>query len=194
MDPTLSYELLRNLTAPVVAVTAARGTKLNGMISDGAVRASIVPDVPRVAIFIHKLNFTHDMVFETGRYGLHILHRGQFDVIEKLGFASGREREKLDDVPHRIGSLGVPLLEDCWAWMECRVINAMDTGSSTFFLGDVVDIGRGPGKEIMTPGYMRANLPESWREPYVRNLAAAQAWARERSADIHAIAWPGVKE
>ncbi len=193
MDPAQSYELLRNLTAPVVAITAARGAKLNGMIADGAVRASIVPDGPRIAIFIHKINYTHDMVFETGRFGLHVLHREQFKLIEQLGFVSGRDRDKLADIPHRLGSLGVPILADCWAWFECRVINVMDTGSSTFFLADVVDLGRGPGKEIMTPGFMRANLPEHWKEPYLKNLAAAQAWARERSKDIKAITWKGLE-
>jgi flavin reductase (DIM6/NTAB) family NADH-FMN oxidoreductase RutF len=192
MDLTQSYELLRNLTAPVVAITAARGPKLNGMISDAAVRGSIVPDLPRVVVFIHKINYTHDMVFETGRFGLHVLHRGQFDLIEQLGFVSGRNRDKLAGIPHRIGTLGCPLLEDCWAWFECRVINVMDTGSSTCFLGDVVDLGRGPGKEIMTPGYMRANLPDAWKEPYVRNLKAAQDWARERSGDIRAVTWKGL--
>ena len=189
MDPTQSYELLRNLTAPVVAITAARGAKRNGMISDAAVRASIVPDMPRVAIFIHKFNYTHDMVFETGRFGLHVLHTGQFDLVEQLGFVSGRDRDKLAGVPHRIGALGCPLLEDCWAWFECAVINAMDAGSSTWFLADVAEHGRGPGAEILTPEYLRSHLPAAWTEPYLRNLAAAQAWARERSRDIRALTW-----
>jgi flavin reductase (DIM6/NTAB) family NADH-FMN oxidoreductase RutF len=193
MDPAQSYELLRNLTAPVVAITAARGAKRNGMISDAGVRASIVPDIPRVAVFIHKINYTHDMVFETGRFALHVLHREQFGLIEQLGFVSGRDRDKLADIPHRLGKLGCPLLEDCWAWFECRVINVMDTGSSTCFLGDVEDLGRGTGKEIMTPTFMRANLPEHWKETYLKNLAAAQAWARERSRDVRAVVWPGLK-
>ena len=48
MDSTSSYDLLRNFTTPVVAITAERGGKRNGMISDAATRASIVPDVPRL--------------------------------------------------------------------------------------------------------------------------------------------------
>jgi flavin reductase (DIM6/NTAB) family NADH-FMN oxidoreductase RutF len=192
MDETLSYELLRSFTTPVVAITAERDGKLNGMISDAATRASIVPDVPRLMILVHKFNYTHDMILDTGRFVVHALHRGQFELIERLGFESGREREKLADVPYRLGNLGCPILADCWAWFECRVINVMDTGSSTCFLGDVVELGRGPGKEIMTPGYMRANLPEAWREPYLTKLAAAQAWARERSHDIRAVIWKGL--
>jgi flavin reductase (DIM6/NTAB) family NADH-FMN oxidoreductase RutF len=192
MDSTSSYDLLRNFTTPVVAITAERAGKKNGMISDVATRASIVPEVPRLMILVHKFNYTHDMIFDTGHFALHALHRAQFELIERLGFESGRDHDKLADVPHRLGALGCPILEDCWAWFECRVINVMDTGSSTCFLGDVADLGRGPGKEIMTPGYMRANLPPEWREPYLTKLAAGQAWARERSADIRAVIWPGL--
>ena len=193
MDPILSYELLRSFTTPVAAITAERDGKINGMISDAAARASIVPDVPRLMILVHKFNYSHDMIFESGRFAVHALHRGQFDLIERLGFESGRDRDKLAGVPRRTGALGCPILQDCWAWFECRVINLMDTGSSTCFLGDVVELGRGPGKEILTPGYMRANLPEGWREIYLTKLAAAQAWARERSGDVRAVVWRGLK-
>ena len=192
MDPILSYELLRSFTTPVVAITAQRDGKANGMISDAATRASIVPDLPRLMILVHKFNYSHDMILESGRFAVHALHRGQFDLIERLGFESGRDRDKLAGVPHRPGGLGCPILEDCWAWFECRVINLMDTGSSTCFLGDVVELGRGPGKEILTPGYMRANLPERWRETYLTKLAAAQAWARERSGDVRPVIWRGL--
>ena len=45
LQPEPTYQLLRNLTSPVVAITAERNGKENGMISDAAVRASIVPTV-----------------------------------------------------------------------------------------------------------------------------------------------------
>ena len=193
MQPTETYELLRNLTSPVVAVTSRRGDKSNGMISDGAIRASIVPDMPRLAVFIHKFNLSHDLIFETGRFALHILHQDQVDLVIKLGFVSGRDRDKLADVPHRLGGLDVPLLEDCYAWFECRVINVMDTGSSTCFLGEAADNGRGPGREVMTPSYLRAAMPEEWRDHYLRNLKTAQDAARGASRTIRAVMWPGLK-
>lgn len=192
MDPNDSYELLRNLTSPVVAITSRRGDKLNGMISDGAVRASIVPDIPRAAVFIHKVNYSHDLIFETGRFGLHILHDGQFEVIHKLGFFSGRDHDKLADIPHRLGQLGLPVLEDCYAAFECDVINVMDTGASTCFLGEAKAVHRGPGQRPMTPAYMREHMPESWTDAYVRNLGWAQSWARGKSRDVRAVVWRGL--
>src|SRR2546422_8202908 len=112
LQPDLTYQLLRNLTSPVVAITAVRAGKENGMISDAAVRASIVPTVPRLSVYIHKFNFSHDMIYETGRYALHLLHTKQFDVVRRLGFVNGRAHDKLPAIPPHPGTPGVPLLGD----------------------------------------------------------------------------------
>src|SRR2546425_8239049 len=128
MHADLVYQLLRNLTSPVVAITAERAGKRNGMISDSAVRASIVPAIPRVSVYVHKFNYSHDMIFDTGRFVLHLLRSDQFDVIRQLGFGSGRTRDKLADVPHHLGKLGAPVLDECHAHFECTVANVMDTG------------------------------------------------------------------
>jgi flavin reductase (DIM6/NTAB) family NADH-FMN oxidoreductase RutF len=193
MRPDETYQLLRNLTSPVVAITSERGGKRNGMISDSAVRASIVPAIPRVSVYIHKFNLSHDLIFDTGRFALHLLRDDQFDLIHRLGFTSGRARDKLADVPHHLGTLGVPVLDDCYAHFECRVANVMDTGSSTCFLGDVVDVGygakRGPRGTVMTAAYFRAHMPPEWREDYEALLEAAQRFAAERSHHITPVVW-----
>jgi len=188
MRPDETYQLLRNLTSPIVAITCERGGKRNGMISDSAVRASIVPAIPRVSVYIHKFNLSHDLIFDTGRFAMHLLRNDQFELIHRLGFTSGRGRDKLADVPHHLGTLGVPVLDECYAHFECRVANVMDTGSSTCFLGDVVDVGygasKGPKGTVMTAAHFRANMPPEWREEYEALLEAAQRFAAERSRDI----------
>src|SRR5437762_11176511 len=126
LEPVITYQLLRNLTSPVVAVTSQRGGKKNGMILDSAVRASIVPTVPRLSVYIHKFNYSHDMVYETGRFVLHLLHTKQFDIVRRLGFVSGRERDKLAGIPYHDGVLGAPVLDACYAHFECKVANVMD--------------------------------------------------------------------
>jgi flavin reductase (DIM6/NTAB) family NADH-FMN oxidoreductase RutF len=191
-----TYQLLRQLTSPVVAITSERGGKRNGMISDAAIRASIVPSVPRLSVYIHKFNYSHDLIFDTGRFALHLLHTRQFDLVHRLGFVSGRDRDKLADVPHRLGTLGVPVLDECYAHFECRVANVMDTGSSTCFLGDVVAVGFGdadaPQGEVMTAAYFRANVPAEWRQDYEQQLHAAQVFAERTSREIRAVTWRGL--
>lgn len=193
-----TYQLLRNLTSPIVAVTSQRGTKKNGMILDSAVRASIVPAVPRLSVYVHKFNFSHDLIFETGRFALHLLHTKQFDTVRLLGFVSGRDKDKLAEVPHHEGKLGVPILDECYAHFECQVANVMDTGSSTCFLGDVVSVGYGnavdvnPAGELMTATYFRSNMPAEWRQEYEAHLQAAQRIAEAQARNIRAVAWKGL--
>lgn len=199
LAPDQVYQLLRHLTSPVVAVTCQRDGKHNGMILDSAVRASIAPTVPRLSVYIHKFNFSHDLVFETGRFVLHLLRNDQFELIHRLGFVSGRARDKLAGIAHRPGALGVPVLDDCYAHFECSVVNVMDTGSSTCFLGDVVAVGHGaaerasPAGEVMTAAYFRANMPAAWRSEYEALLRSAQAHAAERSRDIRPVVWRGLE-
>src|SRR6266850_3342102 len=118
LQPDLTYQLLRNLTSPVVAITSERQGKKNGMISDAAVRASIVPAVPRLSVYVHKFNYSHDMIFETGRFGLHLLRTQQFDVVRRLGFFSGRDHDKLAGIPHHKGKTGVPVLDECFFFFK----------------------------------------------------------------------------
>src|SRR3954462_12017944 len=195
LEAGLTYQLLRNLTSPVVAITATRGAKKNGMISDAAVRASIVPTIPRLSVYIHKFNYSHDMIFETGRFGLHLLHTQQFDVVRRLGFASGRDQDKLAGIPHHPGRLGVPVLDECFAHFECSVVNVMDTGSSTLFLGDVIAVGCGaaaglePRGELLTASYFRGKMPAEWRQEYEAKLKDAQQIGAELSRLIKPVVW-----
>lgn len=197
MQPDVTYQLLRALTSPVVAVTSQRDAKRNGMILDSAVRASIVPTIPRLSIYVHKFNFSHDMIFDTGKFVLHLLRTDQYDLIHRLGFVSGRTADKLADIPHHAGTLGIPVLNECYAHFECRVINVMDTGSSTCFLGEVQEVGYGraaaPRGEVMTASYFRANIPAEWRADYEALLKAAQAFAEKHSREIKARVWRDLK-
>lgn len=187
-----SYELLRLLASPIVAVTSVARGRRNGMILDSAVRASISPQFPRLSVYVHKWHLSHEYIWETGVFGLHLLRRDQFDLIHQLGFKSGRERDKLADLPHNVGELGVPILEDCHAGFECRVINTVDAGASTGFLADIVATYPKQAGDIMTAEYFRANLPPAWRKEFARNYREAQERIA-RAPKPAPVLWPGPK-
>lgn len=184
MDEQETYELLRELTSPIVAVTTRRGPKLNGLIVNSAVRASLVPGRQRVAFYVFKRHLTHELLAASGRFALHILSRTQWEDVRELGFYSGRERDPFEKVPHRLSDeTGLPILRRSYAWMECRVVNALDAGSSTFFMGEIERIFRGEGEAVMDSDFFRANMPEEWRDDYVENLREVQRWAADLEAE-----------
>lgn len=184
-----TYNLLRTLVSPIVAITSRRGDETNGMIANSAMRASLSPLKARLSVYIHKFNYSHDMIFDSGRFVLHVLHRGQLDVVYALGFSSKRDGDKLGAVPHRPGLLDVPVLDDCFCHFECRVVNVMDTGASTLFLGAVEHSARGSGEQILDAPYLRETMPEDRRRQYEAGLDEAQRYATEMADAMGPMIW-----
>lgn len=189
-DPV--YTLLRNLTSPVVAITTAAGGRQNGFIVNSAQRASLVPTIPRISIYVSKTNFSHDLIYASGVFVLHLLRTDQWDLIWQLGLQSGRDVRKLEALQTSLGKTGAPVLADCIAAFECRVVNAMDTGASTFFLGDVENTVDGNHGDIMTSEHFRTFMPADKKLIYEENLRSAQTELEEltRNIDTKKI-WPG---
>lgn len=187
-----SYPLLRHLTPPVVAVTTVSGERTNGMIVNSAQRASLVPSVPRISVYILKPHVTHEMIMESGVFAVHLLRNDQWDVIWQLGLQSARDvPNKLDGLELHTGVTGCPLLTDCMASFECRVINAMDAGAATFFLADIVKDHPGTDGEPMTSPYFRENMPPDRVRAYESNLAYAMEYLEPLSRSIDAVGWKG---
>jgi len=193
-DDGAPYQLLRYLTLPVVAVTTSADRRRNGFIVNSAQRASLVPSIARISLYVSKTNFSHDLVYRSGLFGIHLLRTDQWDVIRALGLRSGRDvPDKLDDLDIRTGVTGCPMLDDCIAAFECRVINAMDAGAATFFLGEVVDFREDEPGPVMTSPYFRKHMPADIREQYESNLAVAQQVLAPLSGTITPHPWPGAK-
>lgn len=191
MDLDPLYLTLRALTSPVVALTTSADGRTNGMIANSAQRASLVPSVPRVSVYISKTNLTHDMVYRSGVFGMHLLRNDQWALIWRLGLQSGRDVDKLAGLDVVTGSTtGCPLLADVLVALECRVANAMDAGAATFFLGDVVSATRGEEGPVMTSDYFRAHMPPDKKAIYEARLVAAQGYLEELARDVKPC-WPG---
>lgn len=185
------YELLRHLTLPVVAVTTAAGGRTNGMIANSAQRASLVPDRPRISLYILKSHYTHQLVWSSGIFAVHLLRMDQWDVVRRLGLASGRESEKLADLAIAPGVTRCPLLTDAAAAFECRVVNTMDAGALTFFLGDVVEVRTGLPGPVLTSERFRDDAPADLRRAYEVRLAETQRALASLSDAIAPTTWPG---
>ena len=194
MQTDATYELIRQFASPVVAITSSWRGRANGMISDSAVRASISPRVPRLSVSIHKWHLSHEYIWRSGLFGLHLLHQDQFQLVHRLGFVSGRDRDKLAGLPQQRGTTGLPVLEDCYAAFELRVINTMDAGYATHFLGDVVAShpGRSGEGAILTAEHFRTHMPEAWREEWLANYQKAQEEI-ERNAAVRDVRWEEVR-
>lgn len=164
------------------------------MIANSAQRASLVPSLPRISVYISRPNFSHDLVTRSGVFGIHLLRTDQWELIYQLGLQSGRDSDKLAGLELHTGVTGCPLLVDCLAAFECRVVNAMDAGAATFFLGDIVSSQEGTPGDVMTSTHFRAHLPTDKKRIYEARLAHAQEYLEPLTRQVDARGWDGANE
>jgi flavin reductase (DIM6/NTAB) family NADH-FMN oxidoreductase RutF len=122
----------------VALITAKREDKENAMPATWTIPVSFSPRL--VAVNIAPERFTHDMIKESGKFGVCLLAEDQIQLSKKLGSSSGRDTDKLKDVNKFYGELEIPLIEDCVACLECNVTDSLTEGDHTVFTGEVINV------------------------------------------------------
>jgi uncharacterized repeat protein (TIGR04076 family) len=136
-EVTLIDRVFDQMVRGVVVITTRFGEKLNGMSACWVNRSADQPFLVMASIW--KENFSHDLIKEGGLFAVHILRNDQVDVARHFGKQSGRKVDKFARIPYRIGKTGSPILADCLAYLDCRVVRAMESGDHTIFVGEVQD-------------------------------------------------------
>jgi flavin reductase (DIM6/NTAB) family NADH-FMN oxidoreductase RutF len=172
--------------APVVAITSSWQGNVNAQIAVTVITASIVHTLPRLIVGIWKGNYTHKFIIKSRALAVHLLRKDQIGLVKNLGFYTGRDRKKLENVSFSFGISGSPVLEDAHSFADCKVINAMDGGDMTTFLVDVIDGGIVSGGEWMTLSYFYSAAPPEWIAEYGEKLSRSVALSLER---IHKISY-----
>jgi len=115
-----------------------KGEQLNGQIANTVFQITSEP--PTVAVSINKQNLTHEYVKESKVFSASILCQlAPLPFIGGFGFKSGRNTNKLEGVKYKVGITGSPIfLDNTTAYLESEVIQDVDAGTHTIFIGKVV--------------------------------------------------------
>jgi ferric-chelate reductase [NAD(P)H] len=139
MTDTLDTRALRDLSYGVYVVSSRSSDgKLNGQIANTAFQVCAEP--PRLVVSINKENLTHEYISESGIYAVSILDtETPFTFIGLFGFKCGRDVDKCAETNYKVGTTGAPLILDhALSVLEVSVIDTLDAGTHTIFLGDIV--------------------------------------------------------
>jgi len=137
---------LHKLSYGLYVVCSKKGDRLNGQIANTVIQITSEP--PTVAVSINKKNLTHEFIAESKVFTVSILSQDTpLSFIGHFGFKSGREVDKLKDVNHKLGETKAPVVIDhTLAYLEAKVVNQVDVGPHTIFIGEIV------GADIMKEG------------------------------------------
>ncbi len=182
--------IMSRLWGPLAAVSTVWEGKANAQIALAIGGASIVPEQSRVVVQLYKHNYTNELARRSRVFCLNFLRKDQLQLMHHLGFTSGRDRDKLAAAPYRVGVTGSPVLLDCYGYLDCRVVNAMDGGDMTCFLAEVVDGDTfRPEAEQLWWDYVKKVMPAEWWEQWRKKMDVDVAWSRAHMSGIQGSPW-----
>ena len=156
------------------------GDKINAQIANTVFQITSEP--PTVAVSINKKNLTHEYIQASKSFTASVLwSETPLSFIGAFGFKTGRDTDKFKDVQYKIGVTGSPIvLENTVSYLEANVLQSVDAGTHTIFIGQVVEAAVLNDKPTMTYEYYqqvkRGTTPKtapSYQAPKTEVPAAA---------------------
>ena len=134
IDDARFRQAMGHFASGVTVVTTASTGELYGMTVSSFSSLSLNP--PLVLICIDKSVPSHDMIRDSGRFVVNILEERQEHLSRRFATTA---TDKFKGVAWHSGQLGLPVLDNTLAAIECRLRSALDGGDHTIFIGEVLD-------------------------------------------------------
>ena len=149
----MNNKALWKISYGIYVVSSRKDSKFNGQIANTVFQITSEP--PTIAVSICKTNLTHEYITTSKVFTVSILSQETpMQFIGTFGFKSGRNIDKFKDVKYKVGVTGgLIVLDYSIGYLEAEVINSMDVGTHTIFVGKVVDAEITSDKEPMTYAY-----------------------------------------
>lgn len=125
--------VLGSFASGVTVVTVEHEGTYHG--STVASFCSLSLDPPLVLVCIDRHATSHTYIEQSGQFAVNILGEESADVSRH--FAS-RNPDKFATIDYQLGVLGVPLLDNAIATLECRVVSQFPGGDHSIFVGEVL--------------------------------------------------------
>ncbi len=135
----MNSKTLHKISYGLYVICSKNGEKMNGQIANALFQVTAEPAT--IAVSINKQNLTHEYIEKSNFFTVSILSENTpMDFIGNFGFKSGRDIDKFKDIEYKLGKDKVPLvLDNALACIEAKVINKIDVGTHTIFIGRVED-------------------------------------------------------
>ncbi|MEO0114890.1 MAG: flavin reductase family protein [candidate division WOR-3 bacterium] len=154
----MNQKTFTKLTYGLYIISSKLGDKFNGQIADCVMQITANPAT--IAVSINKNNLTHEFIRTSKVFTVSILAKTTpFKFIGHFGFKSGRAIDKFNGINYQLGSTGVPIvLDNTIGFLECELIQSVDVGTHTIFIGKVVAADLFNDAEPMTYDYYHTVL------------------------------------
>ena len=140
MKPTIEPEKLRSAmrawSAGVTVVTAVYEGNKSGATVNSFTSISLEPAM--LTITLQKSARTHDLVSRSRSFGLTILSDQQSKISDLFAGKIAGVEDRFANLRTETLVTGSPLLVGGLAWLDCRVVETFNAGSSTLFIAEAI--------------------------------------------------------
>src|SRR5579872_2284592 len=140
-------DVMARLPAGVVVVSARFDGGYRGMTVSSLVSVSLEP--PLVLVALESETATLAAVMATGAFNVSVLNRGQEFLADQLAGRAPTVDPSWRTVPHHLGANGLPLIDGCVAWLECRLADSRAAGDHHVCIGEVTAATPGSGDPLV---------------------------------------------
>ncbi len=135
MKPTV----LNNLSYGVYAIGVKDGNKASACIVNTVMQVAN-GQPPLLAVSIHRDSYSYRCIEKSGIFTVSVLSEATpGTVIGALGFNSGENTNKLENIRHKVLVEGVPVIkENTCCWFLCKVKNKVESGTQALYVAEVV--------------------------------------------------------
>jgi len=135
----MDIRALHKISYGLYVICSKNNGKINGQIANALFQVTSKP--PTIAVSINKQNLTHEYIEKSKCFTVSVLSENTpMSFIGNFGFKSGRDIDKFKDINYKLGKAKVPIVIDSTlACIEAKVIDKIDVGTHTIFIGNVED-------------------------------------------------------
>jgi len=140
-------DVMARVPAGVDVISSRAEAGYRGLTASSLVSISVEP--PMVLVGLEREAATRLAVAEAQAFNVSVLTRAQEFLADRFAGRAPAMDSRWQGVPHRLGANGIPLIEGCAAWLECRLVDLRPAGDHDICVGHVTAATAGSGDPLI---------------------------------------------
>ena len=140
MDANAKKTVLRMIPYGLYVLTAkGKDDTIAAATVNWVTQASFAP--PLVVVGVKTDSHAHALIKESKAFALNVLGKGQQAMAFTFFKPATREGQTISGEPFHAGTTGAPILDKTPGFVECRLVDSVERGDHSVFVGEVVEVG-----------------------------------------------------
>ena len=137
LDDQLVNRLTWKIPNALALIGSRSGEERNGMTASWITQLSMEPVL--IGVGVDNTAVTHRLISEGGSFTVNLWNAEDTRVFVKFSKPATYADGTLNGRSVREATTGAPVFTEAIAWMDCEVRHAIDLGTHTLFVGELVD-------------------------------------------------------